>query len=116
MYLVEEKNLPTGPRVPYVGHHDLSFVMQLEGVATCEELLVPMAHGGRRVSPAPALADVRARAAAEIACLPDELKRLRNPEIYQVGLSPLVARTKAGLIQQALGSFTWRNGGPAENA
>ena len=116
MYLVEEDALPSGPRVPYVGHNDLSFVMQLEGVATCEELLIPMVHGGGRVAPAPKLTDVRARAAAEVASLPDELKRLRNPQTYPVGLSPLVARTKADLIQQAMGGFTWRNGGPAGKA
>jgi len=116
MYLVEEDALPSGPRVPYVGHNDLSFVMQLEGVAACEELLIPMVHGGGRVAPAPKLTDVRARAAAEVASLPDELKRLRNPQTYPVGLSPLVARTKADLIQQAMGGFTWRNGGPAGKA
>jgi nicotinate phosphoribosyltransferase len=116
MYLVDETALPAGPRVPYVGHHDLSFVMQLEGVATQEELLVPMMEDGRRVVPRPTLAEVRARAAGEVASLPDELKRLRNPEIYQVGLSTLVARTKATMIQQAMGGFTWRNGPPGGSA
>jgi nicotinate phosphoribosyltransferase len=112
MYLVEETSLPAGPKVPYVGHHDLSFVMKLEGVAASEDLLLPMFENGRRIVPRPTLADVRAHAAAEVASLPDELKRLRNPEIYQVGLSPEVARAKAALIQEAMGSFTWRNGPP----
>jgi nicotinate phosphoribosyltransferase len=110
MYLVDEINLPSGPKVPYVGHHDLSFVMKLEGAAAQEELLLPMMEHGRRLAPVPTLAEVRARAGTEVASLPDELKRLRNPEFYQVGLSPLVARTKASMIQQATGSLTWRNG------
>ncbi len=40
------------------------------------------------------LEEIRARARAQVAALPEELRRLRNPEIYAVGLSPRLAAEK----------------------
>jgi len=45
------------------------------------------------------LADIRERAQRGIASLPDEFKRLRNPEIYRVMLSESVGRGKAELLE-----------------
>jgi len=58
---------------------------------------------GVRVGPSPALNQVRERARAEVAALPEELRRLRNPEIYSVGLSPKLAAEKVRLVRQAPG-------------
>ncbi|MHB1345117.1 MAG: nicotinate phosphoribosyltransferase [Thermoleophilia bacterium] len=92
-----------GPQVPYVSRGDLSFQVGLEEVADAEDLLRPVVRGGRRISPSPPLSEVRRRAADEVASLPEELRRLRNPEIYHVGLSPRLAELKADLIRHAPG-------------
>lgn len=92
-----------GPLVSYVGRTELGFQVGLEGVADAEELLRPVMRDGRRTAPAPALADVRRRAADQVASLPEESRRLRNPEIYHVGLSPDLAALKADLIRHAPG-------------
>jgi nicotinate phosphoribosyltransferase len=47
-------------------------------------LLAPVMRGGRRLAPPPALADVRARCAAEIAALPDDVRRVRDARAYPV--------------------------------
>ena len=58
---------------------------------------------GERVGQRPALADIRARARQQVASLPEEIRRLRNPEIYAVGLSPRLASEKVRMIRQAPG-------------
>ena len=70
-------------------------------MASGEDLLEPAVRGGHRVGASPPLNDVRARSIAEVGSLPEELRRLRNPEIYQVGLSPALALLKADLIHHA---------------
>ncbi|MHB8867835.1 MAG: nicotinate phosphoribosyltransferase [Thermoleophilia bacterium] len=92
-----------GPQIPYVGRGDLSFQVGLEEVAGAEDLLRPVVREGRRISSSPPLSEVRRRAADQVASLPEELRRLRNPEIYHVGLSPRLAELKADLIRHAPG-------------
>jgi nicotinate phosphoribosyltransferase len=69
----------------------------------CENLLQPVMRGGVRVDPSPSLDEVRRRASAGVAALPEELRRLRNPEIYSVGLSPKLASEKVRLVRKAPG-------------
>jgi nicotinate phosphoribosyltransferase len=92
-----------GPQVSYVGRSDLSFEVGLENVAGAEDLLIPMMRDGRRLAPSPPLPETRRRAEEEVAALPEELRRLRNPEIYLVGLSPRLAELKTDLIRHAPG-------------
>ena len=65
-----------------------------------EPLHVKVMERGHRVGEPPSLEAVRARAQAQIAALPDETKRLRNPDIHPVLLSPGLARTKEQLLGQ----------------
>ncbi|MBI2467553.1 MAG: hypothetical protein HYV62_07015 [Candidatus Rokubacteria bacterium] len=59
-------------------------------------LLVPVMASGALVARAPALDEIRARCAAELAALPDEVRRLRSPGSYAVRPSErLVARQRA---------------------
>ncbi len=102
MFLVDE-DIPAGPQVPYVSRMDLAFLMELSEVASAEELLAPVLREGRRVGTSPPLSEVRDRARQEIARLPEELRRLRNPEIYRVGLSPALGRMKAEMIRHLPG-------------
>jgi len=50
-------------------------------------LIQPIMREGRRLAPAPSLADVRARVADELARLPEHLRRLQDIPPYQVRVS-----------------------------
>jgi nicotinate phosphoribosyltransferase len=55
-------------------------------------LLVPVMRGGRRLAPAPTLAEVRAHAASQLAALPEALRRLDTAAPYPVEVAaPLQA-------------------------
>jgi nicotinate phosphoribosyltransferase len=49
-----------------------------------EPLIAQVMHGGKRVAPAPSLADIRARAARDLARLPENLSRLESGADYPV--------------------------------
>jgi nicotinate phosphoribosyltransferase len=53
-----------------------------------EPLLVPVMRGGRRLPGLPSLADGRARAATELARLPEALRRLEDAAAYPVIVTP----------------------------
>ena len=65
--------------------------------------MLPVMLEGERVGRQLALEEIRARARQQVASLPEEIRRLRNPEIYAVGLSPRLAAEKVRMIQQAPG-------------
>ncbi len=89
--------------VPFTERQDLSFLRAVWDATRCENLLQPVMRDGMRVVESPPLHEIRARATAQVAALPEELRRLRNPEIYAVGLSPRLAAEKVRLIRQAPG-------------
>jgi nicotinate phosphoribosyltransferase len=53
-----------------------------------EALIVPVMRSGRRVAPLPSLAAARVRAAAQLACLPERLRRLEGGQRYPVEIAP----------------------------
>ena len=55
-------------------------------------------ENGRRTEASPELKAVRARTQAQINALPDEFKRLRNPEIYRLVLSEGLGDLKEQLL------------------
>lgn len=63
-----------------------------------EVLLQTVFQGGRRTMDSPPLAQVRERALANIAALPEEFKRMRNPHIYQVLLSEELGQLKDNML------------------
>jgi len=75
--------------------------VRLAPAASCEEMLDPVFSDGRRTAPAPPIAEVRERAQAQIAALPEEFKRLRNPEIYRVLLSEGLGVLKEQMLASA---------------
>lgn len=60
-----------------------------------EPLLQPVMRGGRRVAASPTLADSRARAAADLARLPDGLRALTGDGRYEVRVADALARLAA---------------------
>jgi len=88
---------------PFAERHDLSFLRAVWDAARCEDLLQPVMRNGRRVAGRPSLEEIRASACAQVVLLPEEIRRLRNPEIYAVGLSPRLAAEKVRLVRQAPG-------------
>jgi nicotinate phosphoribosyltransferase len=60
-------------------------ILSVEGDTQAgEPLIVPVMRGGKRVGPAPGLADVRSRAARDLARLPEKLARLESGTEYPV--------------------------------
>ena len=72
----------------------------VRGAQRAEDLLQPMMEDGARVRPAEDIGTVRTRVQTQLAHLPDEYKRLRNPEIYNVLLSPQLGDVKEQLLAQ----------------
>jgi len=95
--LFNEATPPAGPRV-LVDPNNPTRRKVIPADATAEELLVPVFRQGELVYREPALADTRARAAAQLAHLYAGTKRLLNPHEYPVGLEPGLAELKTTLI------------------
>src|SRR5262249_56899794 len=55
-------------------------------------LIEPVMQGGRRIAPAPRLAEIRARAARELERLPEPLRRLEPGAAYPVQIAEPLQR------------------------
>jgi nicotinate phosphoribosyltransferase len=73
-----------------------------------EDLLVPVLREGRSVWTTPPLAEVRARAAAQLAQLHAGVKRIVHPHAFPVGLERGLYDLRTRLILEARGSATRR--------
>lgn len=100
LYLTDEELPDVEASMPYVPRDMLAFRRVLEGAAQAEPLLRPVAKAGRRLEPSPSLTEVRRRAQQEMRSLPDEYRRLRNPHVYEVGLSLPLGRVKTRLVRE----------------
>ncbi len=100
---LEGEELPGEGRVPGLDRESMTRPYPLEGVASRKPLLVKMMERGRRLRDIESLSEVRGRAGEQIDGLCDELKRLRNPEIYRALLSPGLAQLKRSMIAEARG-------------
>lgn len=87
--LSEGKETWTGPKQVYRRHDaagrlagDLIALADEPAPEGAEPLLRPVMAGGQPLAPSPALDEVRARCARELAALPPGLRRLREPEPY----------------------------------
>jgi nicotinate phosphoribosyltransferase len=73
-------------------------VMSVEAdVQAGEPLLVPVMRDGRRITPSPTLADCRARAARDLARLPQALRRLEPGTGYPVEVAGALAELAAAV-------------------
>ena len=71
----------------------------IEGVARSETLLKPMLRNGKRIVDPEPVQQIRSHAQKQIAQLPEEFKRMRNPEIYHVLLSPAMGDLKEQMLE-----------------
>ncbi|MGD0861526.1 MAG: nicotinate phosphoribosyltransferase [Candidatus Limnocylindrales bacterium] len=80
---------------------DVLHMRTIDPAWTPEELVLPALRNGRRVAPAPALDDVRARARSQVEALHPAIRRLLNPHVYPVGLEMgLHERRTAQVLEQ----------------
>ena len=68
-----------------------------------EELVVPAMRAGARVDPSPAVVDIRARAASQLASLHPASRRLLNPHTYPVGLESRLHDRRTAAVLAARG-------------
>jgi nicotinate phosphoribosyltransferase len=69
-------------------------------VSKVEPLQVDILRGGRRLYPTPTLEEMRARREEDIKNLDDGVKRILNPHIYHVSLTPKLWGIKQSLIKK----------------
>ena len=72
---------------------------KIEGVFFAEPLLKEVFYNGEILIPLETVSVIRDRAKKQIAALSEEYKRLRNPEVYRVLLSPRLGELKNQLWQ-----------------
>ncbi|MBI4558454.1 MAG: nicotinate phosphoribosyltransferase [Candidatus Hydrogenedentes bacterium] len=72
---------------------------RLRGAVRGEPLLGVVFARGRRVREPRPVHEIRQHAQEQVASLPDEFKRLRNPEIYRVILSPAIGQLKDEMLK-----------------
>ncbi len=70
--------------------------------ATSEDLLVPVLRAGKPVYQPPSIKESRQRTYDQLAQLPEETKRLKNPSAFRVGLEQGLYERKARLIEGVL--------------
>lgn len=73
---------------------------RIDGASTAAPLLVEHMRDGARTVAAESVQAVRERAQAGLAALPEEFRRLRNPEIYRVLLSKELGELKDRLFNE----------------
>jgi len=98
MYL-EDEALQTANTVQ--GRHRIHphLVVRLHGVSRGIELMQVVFAEGRRIASKPSVYDIRQHALEQIAALPEEFKRLRNPEVYRVLLSNAMGELKEEMLE-----------------
>lgn len=72
---------------------------RLQGAARAMHLLQPVMRKGKKLAPPRTTIEIRRHALEQIAALPEEFKRLRNPEFYRVVLSTEIGKMKAGMLE-----------------
>ena len=101
---LEDEQLPENGRLEGYDRESMTRRIAVEGVAARRRVLEAAMSNGRRARPAEPLQRIRERAGQQTDDLFEELKRLRNPEIYQVLLSPGLSKLKRSMLRESGGS------------
>jgi len=89
-----------GFNAPELVSHDRSRTWKVPLSAEGADLLVPVVRRGRSVHTESSPTALREFAAQQLAELPEETRRLENPEPYFVGLEPQLAALKESLLAE----------------
>ncbi|MCX8065888.1 MAG: nicotinate phosphoribosyltransferase [Candidatus Hydrogenedentes bacterium] len=100
MYL-EEEEYPTMGDIDAKARLFPHISQKIEGATYCEELHKKVFHNGNILIPLESVHTIRERARQQLASLPEEYKRLRNPEVYKVLLSPKLGEMKNKIWQSS---------------
>jgi len=92
--ITDQETRPQGPTFTAIDRLFLHQKRRLTGIARTEDLLVPVFENQQRTYTMPSLEAIRHHAQNCLKCFPEEYLRLRNPEIYWLGLSPQLAKIK----------------------
>ena len=65
-----------------------------------EDLLVAVLRGGKRVYEPPSIEQARRRALDQVAALPEDVQRFKEPSTYPVQLEPILAARKEEMIRE----------------
>ncbi len=98
MLYLQEENWPESGVIEGRSRKNPHAARHIENAASAELLLEPAFENGRRVRPARPLAAVRDATLEQRNRFPDEYKRLRNPEIFRVLLSPQLGEMKDAML------------------
>ncbi len=96
--MADDESLPQGPSVRATDRLYLHHERALEGISSIQPLMQAVMKKGKTISALPGLHAIRDYAQSSIKQFPEEYLRLRNPEIYWLGLSPHLARMKEEAI------------------
>ncbi len=99
--IADDEDLPRESTVRAIDRLFLHHERNLEGITNIKPLMQGMMKKGKIIQPQPNLHAIRDHAQASVAQFPEEYLRLRNPEIYWLGLSPHLAHLK----QQAISTL-----------
>ena len=100
-----EEEIPDGDLVLHHPHREGVYRKIGRGEITrIEELLVEVFRDGHRTAPAPDLKEMRARRIADLDSLDAGVRRLVNPHIYHVSLTPAMKKLQLELIEDARNS------------
>jgi nicotinate phosphoribosyltransferase len=83
--------------------HTKTRLLQRQDVQAIEPLLVEILRAGKQVYNVPDLATIRSNRVADIERLDPGIRRLVNPHIYHVSLTPKLWQLKQSLIAEAMG-------------
>jgi nicotinate phosphoribosyltransferase len=98
-----DENGPCDGRMTIVDLLDMTRRQTIPEGASCEDLLVPVFRGGKKIYDLPELSEIRRRAAEQLASFPGGVKRFANPHEYFVGLERRLHERKTRLILQERG-------------
>lgn len=83
--------------------HTKSRILAKDDVTALEPLLVPILHEGKQVAELPDLETMRKQRIIDVERLDPGIRRLVNPHIYHVSLTPALWDLKQRLIAEAMG-------------
>ena len=104
----DKATYPGRKQVYRLSDHDVVATVGEPPPADADALLQPVMRDGRAIGPRPALPEIQGRAAAELARLAPEHRRLRDPAPYPVRISAALEADFARLAEELKRESPWQ--------